>query len=148
MEKYKLSCEGLFLQLNRNYRDQFQKVMKSKRIQYEWDFLGFIEEYEALSKIIPKHFTIVDLGGYAGAQGYYFRNHKKYINVDLWEGERFDFGNTDNYICEIDKWLESENYKELDLTRTFAICNYVPADSSTLRKKFKNLFVYYPSKAN
>jgi hypothetical protein len=47
------------------------------------DFLGFLEPYEALSRIIPRGRTILDLGcGYA-FQSWYFRHHRKYIGVDV-----------------------------------------------------------------
>ena len=40
-------------------------------------FLGFIETYKHLSQIIPKHWTIIDIGAYGNAQSYYFAEHKK-----------------------------------------------------------------------
>lgn len=107
--------------------------------------------YESLAKIIPPHFTIIDLGCAEGAQAVFFMDHYKYVGIDLL-GETFPiipnatfYGrmSSDEFILN---HLSSYNDRPL-----FAICSYVPpwggVDSGKLtRETFKNLFVFYPEK--
>lgn len=143
---YEKTCSNLLKALSKYYPKQTSNVFRYERCELEGDFLGFIEEYEVLSKIIPKNFTIVDLGCYAGAQGFYFRNHKKYIGVDLSNCVRWNCGNAKHYTMSINDFIDSDDYKKLNQQNTFAICHYVPTNTEKLRASFKNLFVYYPSR--
>ena len=123
--------------------DQCSKVLDQKDCDIEPVFLGFVDTYYYLAKIIPKHFTVLDLGCAYAPQSYYFRNHKSYIGVDYSVKEQFHFPNTilrNNRIeTEVALW------KNIPTEQVFAICNYVPIDSTELRRTFKVLYVFYPS---
>ena len=111
-------------------------------------FMGFTRVYKSLLNIVPKHFTIIDLGCCYAAQCYYFKDYKQYIGVDVLEEERFATENTIHYQKSIQIFIEhilpSLN---LNLKQCFAICSYVPDEEATelARKTFPNILVYYPS---
>ena len=56
-----------------------RRILSQDECELDVDFLGFTEVYRSLSKIIPKHFTVIDFGCYLAAQCYCFGNHKKYV---------------------------------------------------------------------
>ena len=128
--------------------DQVERVFSQKDVDIGPEFLGFVNIYFHLSKTIPKHWTIVDLGCAYAPQSYYFRNHKEYIGVDIGGiTERFYFKNTKHFLLSISNYIE--NYTQnINLLETFAICSYVPLwgnDNGLLtREKFPNCFIYYP----
>lgn len=62
--------------------EEMQKVLESPFCEVDNDYLGFTEVYGNLAEIIPKDKVILDLGCYAGLQGYFFRDHKGYIGID------------------------------------------------------------------
>jgi hypothetical protein len=111
------------------------------------DFLGFIDIYFYLSKIIPKDWIVYDFGCAWATQGFYFRNHKKYIAVDNGVKNIFHFKNTEFHNCTIAEFLnhlgKQSNFKN---TLSFAICSYVPDFKSAelVRQTFKNVFTIYP----
>ena len=112
------------------------------------DFMGFTKVYKSLLPIIPKHFTIIDLGCCYAPQSYYFKDYKTYIGVDTLEEERFGTENTIHYRMSIQEFIKMElPMLGLDLKQCFAICSYVPDDEATklAREKFPNILVYYPS---
>ena len=48
--------------------------------------------YYNLSRMIPKDWTVIDIGASYGAQSYLFQNHAKYIAVEpSWVSEDFHF---------------------------------------------------------
>ncbi|MCK5613707.1 hypothetical protein KAR91_68215 [Candidatus Pacearchaeota archaeon] len=124
---------------------ELTRVLDQDHCDIEPEFLGFVYIYKNLSEIIPKHFTVVDLGCAYAPQAYYFTEHKKYIGIDIFEGERFETENSEHYVMDIKKFCK---WRELDENETFAICNYVPpwhADNMALtREYFKNVFTFYP----
>lgn len=133
-------------------KKEFDRVFEQDECafaEYDSEFLGFLSQYYYLSKLIPKHWTIVDLGCANGFQAEFFKKHKRYIGVDLhYEGTVFYNTENSTYYGElIKKFLESDEFKKLDLETTFAICNYVPDANEVkmARKHFENIFVYYPS---
>ncbi len=142
---YQELCNRLLTNLDKHYHQQLADIFADRWCELEGGFLGFIEEYWALSKVIPKHFTVVDLGCYAATQAFYFRKHKKYIGVDSSQVHRINPTNSEHYTMSIQNFLNSSICKGLKLDTTFAICNYVPTDSLDIRKLFKNLFVFYPA---
>ena len=108
--------------------------------------MGFNDIYEILSKIIPEHFTIIDLGCGYNPQCFYFTKHKKYVAVDISDCEKFKSDNCVIYQKSIEDFIK-EDISGLNLDETFAICSYVPmreANREMVRKAFKNLFIYYP----
>lgn len=118
-------------------------------VNYAHDFYGFLEQYLHLSKIIPKDWYIIDFGCAAGFQSVFFKKHRGYIGVDhaFSLKARYQTGNSFYFKCTIEKFIEKNLYDKLDLSKTFAICNYVPskAGMEQIRKIFPNLFIYYPS---
>lgn len=119
----------------------------------EWGFLGFIEKYKHLSQMIPKHWTIIDIGAYGNCQSYYFTEHKKYIAVEpsCFDGRGIPMFQPAN--CEIFRATGQQFVAHilprlgLNLKETFVIMNFVPSDDccEVIRKTFPNLFIYYPS---
>lgn len=106
------------------------------------DFLCFDEFYFHLSKIIPKGRTIIDLGCCYAFQSWYFRDHKRYIGVDLLDPEDvFLMENGHYYQGTIDRFIDG--FAD-DARNVFAICNYVLTNTDLLRQTFRNLFVFYP----
>lgn len=123
------------------------EVMSQDKCDIEPAFMCFADVYYHLSQIIPKHWTIVDLGCAFAPQCLYFKDHKKYIGVDLHEFKKFSTKNTESFQGSIRKFMADMKYESLNLKETFAIISYVPADSLTymiVQTTFKNLFVYYP----
>lgn len=121
------------------------RILSQDRCELDGDFAGFIDEYEALSKIIPQHFTVIDFGCNLAAQCWFFRNHKRYIGVDTIGLKRFRCSNTTHAVMGIRKWIEKNAGRIPDAT--FAICNYVPDDMAVkmVRECFPNLFCFYPA---
>jgi len=128
-------------------KEQVDIVMRQEMCDIEPVFLGFVSTYKLLSQIIPKHFTIVDLGCAYNPQCYYFKDHKKYVGVDILTKKVFMTPNCEFYNMTIDEFIDG-NIHKFNIDETFAICNYVPVwyklDANKIRRSFKNLFCYYP----
>jgi hypothetical protein len=128
-------------------KEQKERVFGQRCCDIDTEFIGFIEIYEYLSLIIPKNFTIVDLGCAYNPQCFYFINHKKYIAVDISECEKFKTDNCEIYQKTISDFIKNDLIT-LNLKETFAICNYVPSwgddNMKLVRESFINVFVYYP----
>lgn len=129
-------------------KDQIERVFAKNVGDIETNFLGFVSIYKRLSEIIPKHFTVVDLGCGHNAQSFYFTNHKRYIAIDNFpDTECFISPNCIFYDLSIKDYIAG-HLKDLCIEETFAICSYVPpwgADNNKLvRENFKNIFTYYP----
>ena len=124
-----------------------RRILSQDECELDVDFLGFTEVYRSLSKIIPKHFTVIDFGCYLAAQCYCFGNHKKYVGVDIVDMERFSLQNTEHYVMSIQKFIK-EHGNEYKKETTFAICSYVPDEDAVkmVRENYRNVFVYYPAK--
>ena len=111
-------------------------------------FMGFTRVYKSLLNIVPKHYTIIDLGCCYAPQCYYFKDYKAYIGVDVEDEERFATENTTHYEMSIQKFIKEVLPElHLNLKECFAICSYVPDDKATelARRTFPNILVYYPS---
>lgn len=129
--------------------DQIKRVLGQEMCDIDAEFLGFTAIYLTLSSIIPRHWTIVDLGCAYSPQAFIFKDHKAYIGVDLGIAkERFEAANTTHYTMPIAKFIEAHG-ADFDQSTTFAICSYVPPwhdDNMALaRLNFKNVFTYYPA---
>lgn len=130
-------------------QDQLDRISVIGSADMDKEFLGFTEAYKALAAVIPKGYTVLDLGcGYA-AQCFYFRDHAGYIGVDLDETDRrFHAENTTHVMATIQDFIRNRLTDFVsDLHRVFAICNYVPDENAQrmVRGTFPNLFVFYPS---
>lgn len=131
-------------------QDQIDRVMGNWGVDCDIgpEFLGFMHVYEPLSKIIPKHWTVVDLGCAYAPQAWYFRNHKAYIGVNPGsKDERFSWQNTDHFEGTIQEFI-AQRIALLDLNEVFGICSYVPPwyelNKEDMRRAFPNLFTFYP----
>lgn len=130
-------------------QSQYDDVTSQDYCDIDWEFLGFTEIYEALSRIIPVHFTVIDLGCAYAPQSFYFQDHKAYIGVDYFTLKRFHARNTQHLLMTIETFIDSEISK-YDLDETFAICSYVPSSiaAKQARMTFPNIFTFYPSFKN
>jgi len=131
------------------YADETKRIVADNCYDINPDFLGFTDIYEHLAEIIPKEYTVVDLGCAYNFQSYYFRFHKKYIAVNLPGNYHnkinyFKMPNTKLILKPIKDFLE--NYEHDDLE--FAICSYVPnwgsKNMELVKRDFQNVFTYYP----
>lgn len=114
----------------------------------DYTHMGFTRVYKSLLDIVPKHYTIIDLGCCYAPQCYYFEDYEAYIGVDVDDEERFATENTTHYQMSIQKFIkEVLPDLHLNLKETFAICSYVPDWEATelARQTFPNILVYYPS---
>lgn len=114
--------------------------------------------YYYLSKIIPKHFTVIDIGASYAAQSYFFQSHIGYIAVEPYKCydtdipiENFKPDGTARFEITAGQFIkEILPTLNLNMSRVFAICNYVPEwfgenPNELVRRTFKNVFCYYPS---
>jgi len=129
-------------------KDQFDRVFKQDMCDIDTEFLGFTDKYLALAGIIPKFWTIVDLGCAYSPQAFIFKDHKAYVGVDVGVRERFKAPNTTHYTMTIAQFI-NDHIGDFDPNQTFAICSYVPPwydDNMALaRTHFKNVFTFYPA---
>lgn len=114
--------------------------------------------YYYLSRMIQREWTVIDIGASYGAQSYLFQNHARYIAVEpapknygKFVLDYFVADGTERYTMTAKAFIEEIlPTLDLDINKTFAICNYVPdwygqSAQELVRKTFKNLFVYYPN---
>ena len=128
-------------------RADFDRVFSWERCDIDAEFLGFTDQYKALASIIPKNRIIFDFGCAYAPQCYYFKDHKKYIGVEVDNCEQFKMDNTEHYHMSIQKFIAEELPKfDIEHTPCFAICNYVPDEKAVelVRKTFKDVFAFYP----
>ena len=129
------------------FPEELKRVSNQEMCDIDSSFLGFVDTYYHLSKIIHKDWVVVDLGCAYAPQGYYFRNHTEYIGVNPEIRERFTFKNTKHLDMTIQEFMKE--YKDkLNFNKTFAIMNYVPPwhdlDYKEVRSFFPNLYCFYP----
>lgn len=138
---------ALTIQLLNNIDDidplMFLRIKNQDCVDIDVDFLGFIEQYNCLAKIIPLNFHIYDIGCALAPQAYYFRKHISYLGIDPFKRERFSFENTKFYVGKIEDFIE----EKIEIKKpNFAICNYVPnLNKELVSKHFDNMFIFYPS---
>lgn len=110
--------------------------------------------YYYLSRMIPKHWTVVDIGCSYNAQSYLFQKHARHIAIEpLWLDREFHFEyfkapNTELLFMAGQDFIEKELPKlNLDMNKTFCIVNYVPSGAVNLmaRETFRNLYTFYPA---
>ena len=139
--------------------EEWQRVMKSDASAeiHANSLMCGGETYYYLSRMIPKDWTVVDIGAAYGAQSYLFQNHAKYIAVEPYvscEGfriENFKANGTERYDVSAGKFInEILPTLNLDLKKTFAIANYIPNwfgenPIELTRQTFPNCYTYYPA---
>ena len=129
--------------------EEYRSVLSQDKSELEPDFLGFINVYDSLSKLIPKGSIVVDFGCYLAAQSYFFVSNEMYIGVDVVNMKRFTPPNAVHYVMSIQDFIQKEVpklFEEHDEYKFCAICSYVPDFPATklVRETFNNVFCYYP----
>ena len=119
--------------------------------EFSPEFVGFVDIYYYLSKVIPKDYTIIDFGAGHNPQSYFFTEHKKYIAVNPFSGIKEDDGMFCPSNCDIYRMTTGEFLNTIDYPKekVFAICNYVPnwhGDDSIklVHEHFRNVYTFYP----
>lgn len=137
-------------------KEEIERVMKSDasaEIQSSCHMCGGATYYN-LSKMIPKHWTVIDIGCAYNPQSYLFQSHARHIAIEpLWLDKDFHFEyfkapNTELLFMTGQEFIQNELPKmNLDLNKTFCIVNYVPSGAANLmaRETFKNIYTYYPA---
>lgn len=110
--------------------------------------------YYMLSKMIPKDWTVIDFGCAYNPQSYFFKEHARHIAIEppfVDNDFHFEFFRAPRteVLYTTGQLFIKEILPELnlDLDKTFAICNYVPSDDccKMVRETFKNCFTFYPA---
>lgn len=129
-------------------KEEKDRVFRQECCGIDNSFIGFLEPYYYLSKIIPKDYTIFDFGAAYNPQCYFFTEHKKYIAISPIEidgKEMFKAPNCDIYRCTTGDFL---NKYYMGGGKMFAIVNNVPnwhnEDTIELvKKEFRNCYTFY-----
>lgn len=129
-------------------QEELDRVLIQDCCDLDRDFLGCVDTYYHLSRVIPKDWTVFDFGCGFNAQSYFFREHNHYIAVDSAVREVFQPNNCSVYFMTAQDFMRSI----LPLTdyrpdKAFAIVNYVPdfEVAEYARNIFKNCYTFYPS---
>lgn len=119
--------------------------------EFYQEFVGFVDIYYYISKVIPKDYTLIDFGAGHNPQSYFFTEYKKYIAVNPMSDIAEENGMFCPPNCEIYRMTTAEFLKNIDYPKekVFAICNYVPKwhgeDSMEIaRSNFRNCYTFYP----
>jgi hypothetical protein len=132
-------------------KEELDRVFEQDYVDIEPDFLGFVDTYHYLARLVPTHWTVIDFGCAYNAQSYFFVEHNRYIAIDIGDDtERFCPPNCTIFTNSIQDFLRDDlRSLNLDFRKTFAICNYVDRDmSSIIGSIFPNVFNYYPLVSN
>ena len=133
-------------------KEEAKRLFSYDECEVERDYLGFLENYKDLSEILPKDFTIIDIGSYMSFQADYYKGFKHYIGVEPWVPLEFRLRqpNAEYYEQTAQRFI-AETLPQLitaglDLNKTFAICSAVPDKTTKLlvAKTFKYFRVAYP----
>jgi hypothetical protein len=147
MGRTKMKPCDLYLEIQASeYAGQLNGVLKKGDGDIDPEFMGFTDTYRHLAEIIPVGRTVIDLGCAYAFQAWYFRNHKAYIGVDLVADEAvFRTHNSKFYSMTIEDFIAKHAN---EYQHCFAICNYVPTKTDSLRRTFPELFVFYPQRGD
>lgn len=116
------------------YPEEMERLFSSEDCELEYDFLGFLHVYATVD--VPKDFTVIDLGCNQAVQAQYYKDCEKYIGVDSGVSNdiRFRQDNAEYYDCSIQEFINEKlpllEKEGLDLTKTFAVCSYVPDEEA------------------
>lgn len=135
-------------------KEEKYRVFNQAMCDIDCEFVGFIQTYYVLSKLIPKDWTIFDFGCSYNAQCYFFDKHKEYHAIEpIGDNgqctELFHAENTIIHRCTTGEFLKFRFPKmDIDINKCFAIVNNVPnwygEDSMKLvRDSFKNCYTFY-----
>lgn len=144
--------KNLHLQLTRNIlseigNQEVNRLFSYEKCELEYDFIAFLDSYADLKEIVPKDYTIIDLGCYQALQGHLFRDYAGYIGVDMSIPIEYRLrqNNAEYYDCTIQEFIEHILPElNLDLKKAFAVCSYVP--DMQAREMVRNTFPYFRDK--
>jgi len=151
MESYNDLLIKLFKKIPRNDK---KRVFSQPMSDISCEFIGFLEPYWCLSKLIPKDWVVIDFGCSYNSQCYFFDKHKAYHAVEPIDTngqctELFHAENTIIHRCTTGEFLKNIfPTLNVDINKCFAIVNNVPnwygEDSMKLvRDTFKNCYTFY-----
>ena len=126
-KKYESEC----IRISQEYPEQMKPVLSWKYCEFEFDFLGFIDQY--YSEVVPEDFTVIDFGCNQAVQACYFEKNKKYIGIDnaIPNENRFLAKNAEYYDMSIQDFIKNIlPTLNLDLDKVYAICSYVPDEEA------------------
>lgn len=89
------------------------RVFNQDKCDIDHNFLGFIDTYYHLSRIIPEDYTIIDFGAAYNAQSYFFVNHSRYIAVTPLVKEAFKPDNCTVYKLTTGEFLSQADYPKI-----------------------------------
>lgn len=113
------------------------------------EFMGFVDTYWHLSRILPKDIDIYDFGCAYNAQSFFFKDFKSYHAIEPLDGtiieELFCAPNCTIYRCTAGEFLKSHFIRK----GAFAIVNYVPdwhgeKVIDLIHENFQNCYTFYP----
>lgn len=147
---------------------QVNEILREEDISVCSEFLGFVDFYYRISKIISKDFIVIDFGCGLGFQHLFFDNHIGYIGIDHndWvrgenlNGERnycFLKTSIEDFISNVEENIDpsfflnileengSKPNKHHITPRVVGICNKVPSLEARrmINKTFTDVFNYY-----
>ena len=154
-DDYNTICDNLMKRLTKS---EIQKIFSFEYCEYEYHFLGFLENYVDLEYTIPHDFTIVDIGCYLAIQAEYFTKHNLYIGVEpMWNIFSSNMSNyfhkTSNsiyvqdtakgFVTHFDEYSKKYN---LHKNKMFVICSGVPnmLETNLVNKNFPYIRIAYP----
>ena len=156
--KYNNLCDELIKKLTKS---EIDKIFSYEYCEYEYHFLGFLENYYDLKDLIPKDFTVVDVGCYLAIQSEYFKDHKRYIGIepdvapfsDANINEHFHKNENSVFIRDTAKgfvtnFSDYAKKYDLDKDKMFIICSAVPAfeETTLIEQNFPYIRIAYPGK--
>ena len=88
--------------------DEYHEVMSQDMCELDSEFLGFVDVYKNLSRIIPKGSIVIDFGCYLAAQSNLFVRDKVYIGVDVVSMRRYTPPNSEHNTMSIKNYIKKE----------------------------------------
>lgn len=109
------------------------------------DFMGFVQTYWHLSKILPKETVIYDFGCAYNAQSFFFTEFERYYAIEPeCEGCIFQAPNCEVFEMTARQFVTTKNVEY----NSFAIVNYVPMWHEDvielIHENFQNCYTFYP----
>ena len=126
-----LNPTPLYFQVPEKVLDE---VLRGHRHAISPNFLCFETFYQAVAATWPKDFTVIDIGGAYGTQGWLFRDFERYVCVDSYElkpkdesvGGRCELpSNGSHVVADGSIYLSSYRYFEVDQSHDLFLCSAV-----------------------
>lgn len=132
--------------------EEAKRLFAYEECEADADFFAFLENYKDLSEVLPKNFTIIDIGSCMSLQADYYKGFKRYIGVEPWVPLEFRLRQSNaEYYKQTAQLFVAETLPQLiaaglDLNKTFAVCSAVPDKTAKalVAKTFKYFRVAYP----